>query len=103
MLTIQVSNKIIIFNETTYSSDSDGYSPEDKDIQGTIKKTHAIPPPACFRTCLQCGKENPNPYFQYCFKCYRVSNHLFYIGSQFLFFIFFKHINLIFFKYSVLK
>ncbi|XP_025192309.1 protein Mdm4-like [Melanaphis sacchari] len=47
-----------------------GYLPDDTDVQVTSSKTH-LPPPACFKTCLQCRKENPNPYFQYCFVCFR--------------------------------
>ncbi|VVC36879.1 Zinc finger, RING/FYVE/PHD-type [Cinara cedri] len=65
----EVPNKCIILNELSNSSDN-GYLPDDTDIQGAIKCTN-LPPPACFQTCLQCRKENPNPYFQYCFICFR--------------------------------
>ncbi|XP_060847153.1 LOW QUALITY PROTEIN: E3 ubiquitin-protein ligase Mdm2-like [Rhopalosiphum padi] len=33
--------------------------------------------PACFRKCLQCGEENSNPYYQFCFICFRYRKEFF--------------------------
>uniref|UniRef100_A0A2S2Q676 Uncharacterized protein n=1 Tax=Sipha flava TaxID=143950 RepID=A0A2S2Q676_9HEMI len=53
--------------------DSDiGYLPDDSDTKLSLQK-NKWPTPACFKKCLQCLKENSNPYFQYCFTCFKVS------------------------------
>ncbi|XP_060844266.1 protein Mdm4-like isoform X4 [Rhopalosiphum padi] len=62
-------NKNIINCDKTILDDK-GYFPDDSDVTLTTSKTNA-PPPACFKICLQCKKENSNPYFQYCFVCFR--------------------------------
>jgi len=49
-----------------------GYN-EDTDYQLTTSNIN-LTLPACFRKCLQCGEENSNPYYQFCFICFRVSN-----------------------------
>ncbi|XP_025424895.1 E3 ubiquitin-protein ligase Mdm2-like isoform X2 [Sipha flava] len=51
--------------------DSDiGYLPDDSDTKLSLQK-NKWPTPACFKKCLQCLKENSNPYFQYCFTCFK--------------------------------
>jgi len=56
----------------------------------TVPKTTTLPTPACFRTCVECQKENSNPYFQYCHTCFRVRNRKYY--DIFIVFIYMKHI-----------
>lgn len=58
-----------------------GYLPDDHDNEVSVPKTK-LPPPACFKTCLQCLKENSNPYFQYCHTCFKVSNKMLNIFFQ---------------------
>lgn len=52
--------------------DNDRYSHADSDIQGTTPETTKLIP-VYFKTCLQCKEENPDPHYQYCAKCFRVS------------------------------
>lgn len=60
-----------IYNSAIYNSDK-GYIPDECDDQ--ITNTKIVLPPACFQKCVQCLKENPNPHFQCCYICYRVSS-----------------------------
>lgn len=56
-------------------SSDNGYLRDDSDVQitkATRLKTN-LNLPARFKTCVQCQKENTNPYFQYCSKCFKVS------------------------------
>lgn len=65
----------MVANDISEHSDGTGYFPEnidETDDQNGVSKKR--PPPACFKKCVQCQKLNPNPYFQYCLSCYRVSN-----------------------------
>lgn len=75
LIDFKVTNNII--NCDDYPDN--GYNPEDTDGRVNTPKTD-LPPPACFKTCLQCRKENPNPYFQYCFVCFRYRMEFF--GSK---------------------
>lgn len=54
--------------------EDEGYLPEDVSDSPDSNWRLKWPPPACFRDCLQCGKSNTNPFFQYCYKCFKVSN-----------------------------
>lgn len=56
-------------------SNDNGYSPDDTEggIQLSTPGTKELYP--CFKTCLMCKANNTNPYFQYCHKCFRVSNY----------------------------
>ncbi|KAL4127250.1 hypothetical protein QTP88_011429 [Uroleucon formosanum] len=74
LIDFKVTNNIIDCDDTI----PDGYCPEDTD--GRVTPKTDLPPPACFKTCLQCRKENPNPYFQYCFVCFRYRMEFF--GSK---------------------
>lgn len=52
-----------------------GHSPNNSDVQltkATTPKTN-LPLPARFKTCVQCRKQNDDPYFQFCNKCFKVS------------------------------
>lgn len=54
--------------------DDEGYLPDLSDSAADSNWRLKWPTPACFQNCLQCGKTNPNPFFQYCHVCFRVSN-----------------------------
>lgn len=69
-----------------------GYLPSNSDVQvtkATIPKTN-LPLPARFKTCVQCRKQNSNPYFQYCCQCFKVSKsvRLVYLIMLFICFIY---------------
>uniref|UniRef100_A0A2S2NP85 Uncharacterized protein n=2 Tax=Schizaphis graminum TaxID=13262 RepID=A0A2S2NP85_SCHGA len=70
LIDFKVTKNIINCDKSTL--DDKGYFPDDSDVTLTSSKTK-VPPPACFKICLQCKKDNPNPYFQYCYVCFRVS------------------------------
>lgn len=74
---------INVSNLSSKSSDN-GYLADETD-NSVVKSQSNLPPPACFKTCLQCRKENPNPYFQFCYLCFRVSK----INKRVILFIFF--------------
>ncbi|XP_060859946.1 protein Mdm4-like [Metopolophium dirhodum] len=76
LIDFKVTNNIINRYDTLPDN---GYNPDDTDGRVTTPKTD-LPPPACFKTCLQCRKENPNPYFQYCFVCFR--SRMEFFGSK---------------------
>ncbi|XP_016656910.1 uncharacterized protein LOC100162540 isoform X2 [Acyrthosiphon pisum] len=68
LIDFKVTNNIINCDDTLQDN---GYNPDCIDTDGRVTPKTELPPPACFKTCLQCRKENPNPYFQYCFVCFR--------------------------------
>lgn len=67
--------KSIINCDNTYLDKTiltdNGYCADDTDGQIASSSKTTLPPPACFKNCLQCHNKNPNPYFQYCFVCFR--------------------------------
>ncbi|KAF0757715.1 E3 ubiquitin-protein ligase Mdm2-like [Aphis craccivora] len=68
ILTKEIFHNVEIFNDTL--PDIDNGHNEDTDYQSTTPNIN-LPPPACFPKCLQCLKENENPYFQFCYTCFR--------------------------------
>ncbi|VVC25445.1 Zinc finger, RING-type,Zinc finger, RING/FYVE/PHD-type [Cinara cedri] len=67
----KVSKKI----DNELADSSDRYFPEDTD--GIPETSLDLLPPFCFKNCLQCRKENDNPYFQFCFSCYKKRRQFF--------------------------
>ncbi|XP_022175656.1 E3 ubiquitin-protein ligase Mdm2-like isoform X2 [Myzus persicae] len=78
LIDFKVTN-IINCDKTLLGTDH-GYLPDDTDVCQVSNPKTDLPPPACFQQCLQCRKENPNPYFQYCFVCFRYRME--YFGSK---------------------
>ncbi|XP_050428015.1 E3 ubiquitin-protein ligase Mdm2-like isoform X2 [Adelges cooleyi] len=70
----EIFNDIVSVDPLLKSDNS--YFPDETDVQNVDSKSN-LPPPACFKTCLKCKKQNPNPYFQYCYKCFRYRMQIF--------------------------
>ncbi|XP_025410147.1 uncharacterized protein LOC112683357 isoform X2 [Sipha flava] len=66
----EVSKNVVLL------SNDNGYLPEDSiDIKLSTPETKVLYP--CFKTCLMCKKNNTNPFFQFCNKCFRYRMQLF--------------------------